>query len=163
MNPSTIRALRALALALVGSLAATAAPAHAQDADLEGRTLEHAATLVSAIAELAERDVGGAICADSRHRRASVLVFALAGRERRLRAAVARRDASATREERAVISGLLDSIRALHAEAATCVGASLPPAASEPRFESVVEVSPDAPRDAVRPSRADAPRSAVSE
>lgn len=144
-----------------------AIPAHAraQDADLDGRTLEHAATLVSAIEELAERDVAGAICADSRHRRASVLVFALAGRERRLRAAVARRDAAAARDERTIIAGLLDSIRALHAEAATCVGASVPPAdvAAEPRFDCVLEVAPDAPRDAVRPPRADAPRSAVSE
>lgn len=159
---------RSLGVALLAltSLGAPAA-AWAQDADVEGRTSAHAATLVSAIGELASRDVAGAICADSRHRRASVLVFALGARERRLRAAIARRDAAGQREERAVIAGLLDAIRELHAEAASCVGEALPaptePTDTEPRYSCVYELSPEVPRGAVRPPLAEAPRSAVSE
>lgn len=164
--PAALPGSLTVALLALASLC-TPAAARAQDADVEGRTSAHAATLVSAIGELASRDVAGAICADSRHRRASVLVSALGARERRLRAAIARRDLVGQREERAVIAGLLDAIRELHAEAAACVGEALVPSAepaeAEPRDSCIFELAPEVPRGAVRPPLAETPRSAVSE
>ena len=166
MKPVSLSVLAA-ALAATASLLIPSVAARAQDADIDGGTAAHAATLVSAIGELASRDVAGAICADSRHRRASVLSFALGTRERRLRAAIARRDVAGQREERAVIAGLLDAIHTLHAEAATCVGEAGPPPTepidAEPRYSCVYELAPEVPHGAVRPSLADAPRSAVTE
>lgn len=167
-NESGVKEVRIVlfASALATVLGATAG-ARAQDADVDGRTAAGAAAFVSAIADMAGRDVAGAICADSRHRRARVLADALEVRARRLRAAVARRDESASRAERAVIAGLLGAIRELHAEAATCVGEAAPATtrrpSEEPAPSCVVEVAADVPHGAIRPPLADAPRSAVSE
>lgn len=161
------RTLLSLGVLVLGLILGPMCTAAAQDADVEGRTSSHAAALVSAIADMASRDVAGAICADSRHRRASVLSFALAGRERRLRAAISRRDAAGEREERRVIQGLLGLIRELHAEAASCVGETAPatpPESAEPTYGCVLELDADVPDEsAMRMTRSDTPTSAVRE
>lgn len=152
-----------LAAAIAVLLWAPGAVAVAQDPDIDGRTTRAATDLVSAIAEMATRDVAGAICADSRHRQASVLVMALASRERRLRAALARRDGTIAREERAVMHGLRDSIRRLHAEAASCVGATVvEPSPDDDWYACTPDVPPDVPDDAMR-IVGDSRRSAISE